>query len=149
MSTTNWHGYRPANEIAKRAGGRRRLNAERHAKALARQVRILELIGARWILPPRGLFSRLATLFGVHRSTITRDIQAINEEWRHTHVCRACGKMYSISLRAHARLYQMQKRHDPSLQPSCCVHGYIRREAERKKKRVSELEQRFRQAVER
>lgn len=149
MSATNWNAYRPANEIAKRAGGRRRVNAERHAQALVRQVQILELIGATWIYPPRGLLSRLAKVFGVHRSTVTRDIQAINEEWRHTHICRVCWKMYGHSLRVHALLYRMQKRHDPSLQPSCCVREYLAREAERKKKRVSALERQFRKAAER
>ena len=148
-ATKNWSNYAPKDEVNRRAGGRRRLNAERYEQALVRRVQILELIGASWIMRPRGLQAKLALLFSVHRSTITRDIAAICEEWRHTHICRDCGAFYGCSLRVHTFLYKLQRRHDPTLQPSCCVRGYLAREARRKGKRVNALERQFRKGAER
>ena len=149
MCATNFYDFQSPDAVARRAGGRRRYNAERQAEAIARRLKILELVGASWILSPRGLQAQLARYFGVNRSTICRDMEALREEWRHTRVCRVCGSLWGCTLRAHAYLYKLQKRSEPGLEPSCCVRGYLAREAVRKKKRATDLERRFRRAAER
>ena len=71
MKKRAWAQPVPTNEAHRRAGGRRRYNAERQAQAAARQARVLDLLehyGMR-----RGVFARIARQLGVHRSTVLRD----------------------------------------------------------------------------
>jgi hypothetical protein len=59
--------------VCKRAAGRRRFNAERHAKARERFMLVSKLSSS----PEgrkRGSQAKLASILGVHRSTICRDI---------------------------------------------------------------------------
>jgi len=94
--------------VVRRAGGRRRINAERKARAWKRREEIKELIGGNYLLLgssfARGLETKLAEYLGVSRSTICRDKEALLAESRKDHICPGCGTMYSISLKALARV---------------------------------------------
>lgn len=149
MCATNFRSDSTAlTEIVKRAGGRRRYNAERQEARIARRLTITRVAGGMVILNPHGIQTRLAGILKVNRSTICRDIEAIREEWRHHHICRYCVSYSPFPLRIHAKLYQLQRRRDPGLEMDCCVAGFLGRENARKKKRVTDLEREFRQAVE-
>jgi len=52
----------------------------------------------------RGNETRLANHFGVHRSTICRDVAALQAEYRKEHVCLLCREMFSIPLKTLTRL---------------------------------------------
>jgi biotin operon repressor len=68
-------------------GGRRRINARRKAQATNRRYRLL----FTWAKNPHLSKADLARRFGVHRSTITRDIQALKNDWRQARTCPLCG----------------------------------------------------------
>jgi hypothetical protein len=103
-----WSNYQRKDIVNRRAGGRRRINAERKAKAWKRREEIKELIGKRYILLgtsfARGMETTLAEYFGVNRSTICRDKEALLAEWRKDHVCPSCGAASDIPLQTLARL---------------------------------------------
>jgi len=103
-----WSNYQSSGIVNRRAGGRRRINAERKARAWKRREEIKELIGNRFLLLgstfARGLETKLAEYFSVHRSTICRDKEALLREWREDHICPGCGAARDIPLKALARL---------------------------------------------
>lgn len=101
-----WSSYQSQNTVNRRAGGRRRINAMRKARAWKRREQIKELLGNRILLlvSSRGLETRLAEYFGVNRSTICRDKEALLAEWRKNHICPGCGTLYEVSLKALARI---------------------------------------------
>lgn len=95
--------------IYRRAGGRRRINAERKAHAQKRRDEIKEMIGYGGILLcgrtyGRGKETMLANHFGVHRSTICRDIAALMVEWRKEYLCLICGTPQSVPLKTLTKL---------------------------------------------
>lgn len=98
--------YISPDTVNRRAGGRRRINAERKRQAWERRLRILDEINGAFLLLPHGMQTRLAARFGVSRSTICRDIEAIREEWRKARRCGVCGEVYlsGITLKAATRL---------------------------------------------
>lgn len=147
MCATNFYDFQSPDAVARRAGGRRRYNAQRHEEAIKRRLRILEIVGVDWVLSPHGMQSRLAKILNVNRSTINRDLEALRVEWRHTRICPVCRVWWNYSLPALAYFYKINKRANPFLQSSCCVRGYLAREAKRKKRRASELEQHFRKVM--
>jgi hypothetical protein len=104
----NWRVYQRKDVVNRRAGGRRRINAERMAKAWKRREEIKELIGNHCVLLgtyfTRGLEVALAEYFGVHRSTICRDKAALVAEWRRNHVCPGCGAANDIPLKTLERI---------------------------------------------
>jgi hypothetical protein len=83
-----------ADEIYRRAGGRRSYNQRRHYDQLQRRT----LLGEKARQLRLGLFDRgtaaaLARQLGLHRSTVSRDIQAILWELnhgKHAEVCCPC-----------------------------------------------------------
>ncbi len=104
MSATSWDGWLSQDEVNRRASGRRRINAERKARAQKRREEIKEILGEGGILLcgrtfGRGKEAKLATYFGVHRSTICRDIAVLKEEYRKEHVCPTCRSLYFIPLK--------------------------------------------------
>jgi hypothetical protein len=125
----NWSSYQDRNSVNRRAGGRRRINAERKARAWKRREEIKELIGGNFLLLgtsfARGLEATLAEYFGVHRSTISRDKEAMLVEWRKDHVCPKCGAGSSISLKALARLAKL------GLDVGCTANGCARKSVSR------------------
>ena len=104
---TNWSCNQGADVVNRRAGGRRRYNAERKAKAWERRFAIMDELGGYSLLPPRGAQIRLAARFGVNRSTICRDIEAIREEWRKPRRCPLCWTVEYFTLKHAARLAKM------------------------------------------
>jgi IS30 family transposase len=72
-----WSDPTDPRNAARRAGGRRRYNATRQFLAAERRLKVARLVheyGNDW-----GVRARIAQELGVHRSTVTRDIQAIRE----------------------------------------------------------------------
>jgi hypothetical protein len=104
----NWTAYQRKDLVNRRAGGRRRINAERKGRAWKRREEIKEMLGSHCILLgsylSRGLEVALAAYFGVHRSTICRDKAALVAEWRKDHVCPGCCAMNDIPLKTLERL---------------------------------------------
>ena len=79
MNRYEWGSWTAKATAHKRAGGRRRYNAERQRRAWERRAAIDEwLCEHPWAaFFPRGLPALLAPAFGVHPSTIWRDLQCI------------------------------------------------------------------------
>ncbi len=76
-----------ADLAARRAGGRRRYNADRRADALLRRHLVAQMLGEYGF--ERGAQSRMAEELGVHRSTISRDLDWLLEDKRRP--CQTCG----------------------------------------------------------
>ncbi len=90
MRPEAWASWKDYEMVKRRAGGRRRYNAQRRKRAEARQAAI-----DRWLCEhpaagffPRGLPAYLAPAFGVHPSTIWRDLQLIL--WRGSRTAYYC-----------------------------------------------------------
>jgi hypothetical protein len=75
---TLWTDTAPDDVVASRAGGRRRYNAWRRRLALQRRVEVARLLGEGNLLREWGKQTRIARQLGVSRSTICRDVKAIN-----------------------------------------------------------------------
>ena len=79
MNGHDWFRWIDAEAAKRRAGGRRRYNAQRRRRADARRAQIAawldENLWAVWF--PRGVPATLAPVFGVHPSTIWRDLQLL------------------------------------------------------------------------
>ncbi len=79
MNRYAWNRWIDAEAAKRRAGGRRRYNAKRRRRSDARRAQIAawldENLGA--VLFSRGLPAALAPAYGVHPSTIWRDLQLI------------------------------------------------------------------------
>ena len=74
-----WATWEKADTVKRRAGGRRRYNAERQRRVRQRRQAIAEWLSkhpARWLYT-RGLPVALAPAFGVHPTTIWRDLQVL------------------------------------------------------------------------
>ena len=84
----NWSGFTDFEIVKRRAGGRRHYNSVRKLRA---QVRKLEA----GILLMKGMRKAdIAKQLGVHRSTITRDVQAQFRELNENRKCPLCGSKY-------------------------------------------------------
>ena len=79
MNRYDWNRWIDAEAAKRRAGGRRRYNAQRRRRAEARRAQIAAWLDENlWaVLFSRGLPVALAPAFGVHPSTIWRDLQLI------------------------------------------------------------------------
>ena len=108
MSATIWRNNLSRDGVNRRAGGRRRINAERKAKAQKRREEIKEILGERILFLGtsygRGLETSLAHTFGVHRSTICRDAAVLLDEFRAAHLCPGCRTLYTIPLKTLTKL---------------------------------------------
>ena len=71
-----------ADEAYRRAGGRRRYNKQRRAEALFRRLCILHHLHTRGY--QLGTLTALADDWGVHRSTIGRDVRWLLDGTRYT-----------------------------------------------------------------
>jgi hypothetical protein len=72
---------------SRRAGARRHLNKLRQAKAAQRRLQVVRLLSIHR-MTQRGYRSRIAEALGVHRSTVTKDLQRIAADAR---PCPCCG----------------------------------------------------------
>ena len=77
MDRLRWSMYTA--DAHRRASGRRRYNAMRRRRADERRAAILAVVAANPVaaLLGRGLTVSLAAAYGVHRTTIWRDLQAV------------------------------------------------------------------------
>ncbi len=88
MYVTNWHFPQSPEAIARRAGGRRKYNAERQRQAAFRRLlvewRFLKVAEAFLLTRrnPRGWQTRLADELGVSRMQIGRDFKRLLAEDR-------------------------------------------------------------------
>ena len=99
MNRYEWGSGTDGGTVKRRAGGRRRYNAMRRRQAEARRLAI-----ARWLCqqPGAGFFSRglpaaLAPAFGVHPTTIWRDLQYILYGGRTVNYYREGEFLYSVT----------------------------------------------------
>jgi hypothetical protein len=72
--TTTWTKVVPHGQAARRAGGRSRINAQRHRAAEKRRDQVVRMVMAYGL--EHGVRQRIADELGVHRSTVSRDIRA-------------------------------------------------------------------------
>jgi len=80
MQRHDWAARTDSGTAYRRAAGRRRYNAERRRRAEERRAAIAELLdraGPAVLLFRRCLAPGLARAFGVHRSTVWRDLQRL------------------------------------------------------------------------
>ena len=79
MNRREWGSWTDGGTVMRRAGGRRRYNAMRRRRAEARREAIDRWLGEHpgAVFFPRGVPRLLAPAFGVHPSTIWRDLQFI------------------------------------------------------------------------
>jgi hypothetical protein len=78
----SWTTPTANNEVARRAGGRRRYNAQRQCAAMLRQLELLEHFEYVAFFLKRGTKAKAARLLGVSPATITRDVRALQAEMR-------------------------------------------------------------------
>ena len=99
MNRYDWNRWIDAEAAKRRAGGRRRYNAQRRRRAEARRAQIAawldENLGAA--LFPRGLPAALAPAFGVHPSTIWRDLQLLLRGGRIINVYSGDEHLFSVT----------------------------------------------------
>lgn len=77
MRATNWGSWAHPDEAARRAGGRRHYNFQRQLRAAFRQAELIRYMTGAAIAPFDRQGAELARRFGVSRSTICRDLEAI------------------------------------------------------------------------
>jgi hypothetical protein len=85
ISRHQWSQFTDFDTVCARAGGRRRWNEERAARAKVRRRDVAALLLkysramnlSRGRLVHWGIYSRIARDLGVHRSTICRDVKVI------------------------------------------------------------------------
>ena len=89
----NWSNPISWQTVYRRASGRRHYNALRQFQAVIRRHTLLELLasGRYGRLGDHGVQTRLATVLGVHRATVCRDIQALLQQARKQRACPLCG----------------------------------------------------------
>jgi len=75
---TSWSKLTTHSEAARRAGGRRRINAVRHWDVIQRRAKVFKTVSERGLAGfDRGVRAQIARELGVSRSTISRDVAAI------------------------------------------------------------------------
>ena len=87
-TATNWSAATSAEEVAKRAAGRRAFNFQRQLAAAERRHRVWEVLFRDGRLFEKGVKLRLATMLGVSYRQIVRDIKMLQEQLR---PCPTCG----------------------------------------------------------
>ena len=99
MNRYDWNRWIDAEAAKRRAGGRRRYNAQRRRRAEARREAIAEFLeeNIAAVFFSRGLPAALAPAFGVHPSTIWRDLQLILRGGRIVHFYREEEHLFSVT----------------------------------------------------
>lgn len=100
MNNNSWPERVSDRTAARRAGGRRHYNALRKRKAVDRRHKLLFY----WARHPHMSKADLARLLGVHRSTVTRDIQALKaaESWYSE--CPLCHQTHKTGMPLAAKI---------------------------------------------
>jgi len=76
MNRDEWGSWTDKEAIKRRAGGRRRYDAQRRRRLEARRDAVAEVV-SRCVILPRGALTTLAWRFGVSPATISRDLRLI------------------------------------------------------------------------
>jgi DNA-binding transcriptional regulator YdaS (Cro superfamily) len=76
MQESNWSKTLPLEQAARRAGGRRKLNAERHQQAIDRRMQITQRFYDPDFERGRGAQARLAKEIGVSEATVSRHLSS-------------------------------------------------------------------------
>jgi len=99
MNRRGWSKRTDAETTKRRAGGRRRYNAMRRRRAETRREAIAELLIGNLTVAyfTRGLPGALAKVFGVHPTTIWRDLQLILYGGRTIDCYRGDEFLYSVT----------------------------------------------------
>lgn len=74
--TTSWTNLVSHDEAARRAAGRRRINAQRRHRANVRRAKVVQMVEERGGLE-HGTRAEIARELGVSRSTVSRDVAAV------------------------------------------------------------------------
>jgi hypothetical protein len=77
-------------EACRRAAGRRHYNSLRRLHALIRRSEVVRFWGES--KGQAGWQARAARALGVHRSTVSRDVQALLDELNRGRPCPLCGR---------------------------------------------------------
>jgi hypothetical protein len=98
----SWDAHTSWSEVCRRASGRRHYNGWRRFIALRRRIQVAELCcklsgQLKGILGRYGIQSAIARILNVNRSTVCRDMQAIERDWqeRETRKRRLCERILS------------------------------------------------------
>ncbi len=99
MKRYEWSSWTDADEAKRRAGGRRRYNAQRRRRAWERRAAIAAWLDEKpeAMLFNRGLPGMLAPVFGVHPTTIWRDLQFLLYGGRTTNYWRDDEFLFSVT----------------------------------------------------
>ncbi len=99
MKRYEWSSWTDANAAKRRAGGRRRYNAQRRRLAWERRAAIAAWLddNSEAMLFSRGLPGTLAPVFGVHPTTIWRDLQFLLYGGRTTNYWRDGEFLFSVT----------------------------------------------------
>ena len=99
MKRYEWNFWTDNGSAGRRAGGRRRYNAQRRRQVEARREALVAALGGCVWLPliRRGAITALAQSFGVSPSTISRDLQYLMFGGKVYHFCQPGGEL-SFSL---------------------------------------------------
>lgn len=79
---TNWTAPTDAATAHRRAGGRRRYNAQRALLAAYRRTQLVKLLDVHGGLLVRGAQAQIARELGVSRATICRDLTILQRRWQ-------------------------------------------------------------------
>ena len=94
MERRAWARRTTTDEAYRRAAGRRRVNSVRRAQAAIRRQQVVQLaLEMHMGLKQRGICPRIASIPGVHRGTIWRDVRAVLAMCRLGDECPACGRL--------------------------------------------------------
>jgi hypothetical protein len=88
--TTAWSAPTTAEEVARRAGGRRRYNTWRQHLAFFRRMEVARRLCAQGAVQ-RGVQARIAREMRVSRATISRDVRYLRRLGHY--YCPTCGAM--------------------------------------------------------
>lgn len=97
MQRAMWSQTVSTEEAQARAGGRAHYNAMRQLDAALRRHQVAELIVAAGGFLVPGVRSRIAAKLGVHRSTVSRDVQALLRGMP-APTCPCCGALRERAL---------------------------------------------------
>lgn len=118
--TAAWSAPTTPEAAARRAGGRRRYNAQRKFVAEYRRTILRELLFAKGRLRERGVQAKLARDLGVSRATICRDIRVLLRECQ---PCPCCGA-YTKPPKPDPTMFVVEEPSDPPNDPNQDLSDY-------------------------
>lgn len=90
MRKVDWTAATDWETVCRRNAGRRRYNSVRAFRRDYRRHQVAGLL-VKFGEMKHGNQARIARKLGVSQGTISRDVQALTEEWHRNRVCPLCG----------------------------------------------------------